>query len=45
MNSKDFLANTQNQKKANGPKKENVKDNGLFISRLGETDQKEVVSF
>ena len=39
------MANTQNQKKANGLKTENVKDNELFISHLGQTDQKEVVSF
>ena len=44
ISSKDFLANTPNQK-ANGLKAENVKDNELFISRLGQTDQNEAVSF
>ena len=43
ISSKDFLANTPNQK-ANRLKTENVKDNELFISHLGQTDQKEVVS-
>ena len=38
--SKNFLANTPNQK-ANRLKTENVKDNELFISHLGQTDQKD----
>ena len=40
----DFLAKKPNQK-ANGVKAENKKENGPFISRLGQHDLNEAVSF